>query len=606
MQSHVLHPHIPQDDFFSIHVGVREGSVLSPILFLVAIDDMREYLAKHPFYKGGKAHRKSPSGLARSPGIWVGQTYLGLLQYVDDAVLLANSPEELQHMINVLAKYCHENRLTLNPKTGKTEVVEFLTPPSGYQYSVMAPTKDNPHIKANIGVVEVYPYLGWSLDKQLTLDAHTERTSQSIVAATARVGRMGGRPGGLPIRTTFHLWSSLALPYVYGAAALLSDKQVSVLQKKILVGVQQMAGTRTDPNAVLCDLGLPDVHVIRDIRLANLFARLQTLPPDIVPAALHRFLQTKTSARTESIEGDMFRLLARIGCGHLWGSVSPPSQALVSSAGLRKLDSEPDLIVRRRSELNRVIKQAAWNARRRALLETNSSVNPKLADYVQRFREDLLRKRLDQCAAYLDGNLSSAQQACMLVFRTGGSLIALHNPEIVANMEDVRCEGCRKHDPTSVDVCEDIPHALFRCVKGPTSLDRSVFMQAMEAVCASFDIRDEKGVPVRWSQLDEDTQSCLTLGGSVPPSWQFASYPPPREHRGREALRAELMDVAAPFLQAIARGLRGYRVAIIRDLAAGDQETWPRVRQLWNLGPLHEEVSESDMTEGDEMEMEEA
>ena len=325
----------------------------------------------------------------------------------------------------------------------------------------------------------------------------------------------------------------------------------------------------------------------------------------MVPASLHRFRQKKTSVRSETIEGDMLRLLAKIGCGHLWTSISPPSQTLTPSAGPRQKGSGPDPIVQRRSELDRAIKSAAWNTHRCDLLEIDPHQNPKLTDYVQRFQEDLLRKRLDRCAPYLEQGLSPAQQACLLLFRTGGSLIALHSPDITAQGEDDRCEGCRKHNPASIDVCEDIPHALFRCVKGPPALERHTFMQAMEDVCASFSIRDEKGAPVHWSQLDDDTQSCLALGGLPPPGWQLASYPSPRDRRGREIFRAELTEVAAPFLQAIARGLRGFRVAIIRDLAAGDGETWPRVRQLWNLGPLHEEMSESDSLGDDEMELEE-
>jgi hypothetical protein len=47
MQSKLLYPNIPDDAYFKIEVGAREGRVLSPILLLTAMDDMREYLIRH-------------------------------------------------------------------------------------------------------------------------------------------------------------------------------------------------------------------------------------------------------------------------------------------------------------------------------------------------------------------------------------------------------------------------------------------------------------------------------------------------------------------------------------------------------------------------------
>ena len=130
---------------------------------------------------------------------------MAILQYVDDAVLLARSPEELQHIIHVIAQYCAENRLTLNPKEGKTEIVEFLCVPSGKQYTVAAPTKEDKKTRATIHIKKGYQYLGWWLDSQLRLDEHTDKIARLLTGAAARVVNMGGRPGGLPVRTTFQL-----------------------------------------------------------------------------------------------------------------------------------------------------------------------------------------------------------------------------------------------------------------------------------------------------------------------------------------------------------------------------------------------------------------
>lgn len=109
---------------------------------------------------------------------------------------------------------------------------------------------------------------------------------------------MVSRPGGLPIRTTFHLWSALALPYVYGAAALLKLHQIQKIQRKIHASMKSLAGSRVEPATVLADVGLPDAFVIRDLCLASLFTRLQTLPAYLVPAALHRYLQAQLFAAT--------------------------------------------------------------------------------------------------------------------------------------------------------------------------------------------------------------------------------------------------------------------------------------------------------------------
>ena len=98
MRSRVIHPNIPADDYYNIEVGAREGSVLSPILLLVAIEDMQEYLAAHPFQQRATVstkHAKRQRQKGKPPGVRIGGTYLALLQHVDDAVLLARSPEEL-------------------------------------------------------------------------------------------------------------------------------------------------------------------------------------------------------------------------------------------------------------------------------------------------------------------------------------------------------------------------------------------------------------------------------------------------------------------------------------------------------------------------------
>jgi hypothetical protein len=59
---------------------------------------------------------------------------------------------------------------------------------------------------------------------------------------------------------------------------------------------------------------------------------------------------------------------------------------------------------------------------------------------------------------------------------------------------------------------------------------------------------------------------------------------------GRDALRAELTAIAAPFLQAVAR-VRTYKKAVLRSLAARDED-FVAVWELWgDLGTSFDEPS---------------
>ena len=50
-------------------------------------------------------------------------SYLSLLLFTDDVLLLGNSPEDLQHSLNILSSYCITWNFTVN--LSKTEVLVF-------------------------------------------------------------------------------------------------------------------------------------------------------------------------------------------------------------------------------------------------------------------------------------------------------------------------------------------------------------------------------------------------------------------------------------------------------------------------------------------------
>ena len=99
-------------EFFQIGNGVKQGAILSAVLYCVYTNGLYEELRRLKI------------------GCWLGRDYVGVLGYADDLFLIAPTIDGLQDMLKVCERYAGEHNLRFstntNPNKSKTKCMAFL------------------------------------------------------------------------------------------------------------------------------------------------------------------------------------------------------------------------------------------------------------------------------------------------------------------------------------------------------------------------------------------------------------------------------------------------------------------------------------------------
>ena len=90
---------------FPLRQGVRQGAILSPLLYSVFVDELLDILSESGY------------------GAMVGDNYCGAPMYADDLALTAESPEDLQAMLDLVSNYARRWRYSFNAQ--KSAIMVF-------------------------------------------------------------------------------------------------------------------------------------------------------------------------------------------------------------------------------------------------------------------------------------------------------------------------------------------------------------------------------------------------------------------------------------------------------------------------------------------------
>jgi hypothetical protein len=105
---------------FSISRGVRQGDTLSPLLFIITLNGLLDWI------------EKEPEGYTMMQGLKV-----GTIAYCDDLVLIAPSKKDTKKLFNKLKTFCKWAGLEINPKksayTNNCKIIGIESPSTKLQ-----------------------------------------------------------------------------------------------------------------------------------------------------------------------------------------------------------------------------------------------------------------------------------------------------------------------------------------------------------------------------------------------------------------------------------------------------------------------------------------
>ena len=135
--------------WFRIETGVRQGCILSPLLYAIFINGL---------VKATNAQNK---------GVTIdGGSKLGILLYADDIVLLAESRKDLQQMMDLVASYAKKWRFEINPKKSQVMVAGTKWAPRNIQWKMGG---------LHLEQTKSYKYLGLEITRTGSWSKHIKK-----------------------------------------------------------------------------------------------------------------------------------------------------------------------------------------------------------------------------------------------------------------------------------------------------------------------------------------------------------------------------------------------------------------------------------------------
>ena len=278
-------------EWFPVETGVRQGCVLSPLLYALFINGLIKEIN------------------SKNKGIEIeeGGKIVSALLYADDIVLMTNDRYALQELLDVVANYARKWRFELNPK--KSEVVVFgqKYPPRNVEWKLGEST---------IKQVTQYKYLGIELTRKLSWSPYLQRILAKARKNMTQALAMGISGGFMTIRLANIIWMSLVRSLLEYGCEIWGERSVIAFEKlQLEMGKRILrCGSRMSEEVVRGELGWERQKARSDEMRLRYWAKIIRMEDDRIVKTIYRASRDRLEREEESLTQGEEVILTKTWC----------------------------------------------------------------------------------------------------------------------------------------------------------------------------------------------------------------------------------------------------------------------------------------------------
>ena len=284
-------------EFFECKMGTRQGCMVSPLLFLMYINEFVNHLTENGC-EGIYVTPECPNVLC--------------LMYADDIVSVATSVENLQSQLDTLYDFCERWGMKVN--TGKTKIMVCRN--GGPLRRVESWKLGNVRVEPTT----YYKYLGVMFSSRLIWSKTVQTLADQAQKAINMLSSFESKHGPLNFKCAFHIFDKMIAPILlYGSEVWGFDhrKQIEQVQLKYCKRHLGVAASACNA-AVLGDCGRLPMSVFYMTRLIKYWLRLTCMRYDRYPRQCYDMLYALDVERSQTWATSVRNILYKYGFGFVW------------------------------------------------------------------------------------------------------------------------------------------------------------------------------------------------------------------------------------------------------------------------------------------------